>query len=207
MKLYTSEGSDVKASGQCSELRCCIICSSESYSLAGGPVDILVSKKKLLCFAAVLLASLAVASPQQSSPSSAGVSQSGAPQSGPTQTQPTASPASQPPDPPSQTAKPNPPGNQPATAAPNIPDTTVTVNTRLVQLDVVVTDHKGNPIKDLKKEDFTVLEGGQPQQIATFSFQQPKPVDASKPASPPHALPPGVYGNRSDAVASSQTAL
>ena len=89
----------------------------------------------------------------------------------------------------------------------HIPDTTLTVNTRLVSLDVVVTDKRGNPETGLKKEDFTILERGQPQRIASFNLQQPKPADASKSASAPPPLPPGVYGNRRAVVASSQSAL
>jgi VWFA-related protein len=45
-------------------------------------------------------------------------------------------------------------------------------NTRLVVVDVVATDNKGNPIPDLKAEDFAVLEDGKPQKISAFSFKQ-----------------------------------
>jgi VWFA-related protein len=45
--------------------------------------------------------------------------------------------------------------------------------TRLVVLDVVATDSKGQPVSDLKAEDFTVLEDGKPQQLADFNFQRP----------------------------------
>ena len=89
----------------------------------------------------------------------------------------------------------------------HVPETTLTVNTRLVSLDVVVTDKSGNPATDLKKEDFTILERGQPQRIASFNLQQPKLVDANKPASVPPPLPPGVYGNRREEVATSPSAL
>ncbi len=41
-------------------------------------------------------------------------------------------------------------------------------HSRLVMLDVVVTDHAGNPVTGLHKDDFTVLEDGQPQRIANF---------------------------------------
>jgi VWFA-related protein len=42
------------------------------------------------------------------------------------------------------------------------------VNTRIVILDVVVTDKKGNLVTDLKQSDFTVLEDDQPQVIKSF---------------------------------------
>jgi VWFA-related protein len=41
-------------------------------------------------------------------------------------------------------------------------------NSRLVLLDVVVTDKTGLPIRGLTKDDFTVFENGQPQKIASF---------------------------------------
>ena len=42
------------------------------------------------------------------------------------------------------------------------------VNTRIVVLDVVVTDKKGNVVTNLKQDDFSVLEDKQPQTIRTF---------------------------------------
>jgi VWFA-related protein len=46
----------------------------------------------------------------------------------------------------------------------------LTVNARVVVLDVVITDKKGNPVKraDLKKDDFTVYEDGKPQVVKSF---------------------------------------
>jgi VWFA-related protein len=43
--------------------------------------------------------------------------------------------------------------------------------TRLVQVNVVVRDHKGHPVADLKKEDFTISEEGKPQEISFFSVE------------------------------------
>ncbi|HET9840122.1 MAG TPA: VWA domain-containing protein [Candidatus Angelobacter sp.] len=48
--------------------------------------------------------------------------------------------------------------------------------TRLVVIDVVATDGKGEPVPGLKAEDFTVLEDGKPQKISGFTFQQGIPV-------------------------------
>lgn len=45
--------------------------------------------------------------------------------------------------------------------------------TRLVILDVVAVDEKGQPIPDLTAEDFTVLEDGKPQKLSDFSFHHP----------------------------------
>ncbi len=38
-------------------------------------------------------------------------------------------------------------------------------------MNVVARDKKGNLIRDLKREDFTVLEDGQKQQISSFDFE------------------------------------
>lgn len=49
-------------------------------------------------------------------------------------------------------------------------DEVVRITTNLVQLDVVVTDAKGNQVTDLKSEDFEVLQDGRAQQITNFSY-------------------------------------
>jgi VWFA-related protein len=43
--------------------------------------------------------------------------------------------------------------------------------TKLVQLNVVVQDKKGNPVTDLKKEDFEIKDGGKVQTISLFSME------------------------------------
>ena len=50
--------------------------------------------------------------------------------------------------------------------------TRMRVTTELVLVNVVVRDKKGNPVADLKKEDFTVFEDGQKQQVSSFDFEK-----------------------------------
>lgn len=69
--------------------------------------------------------------------------------------------------------------------------TTVRSNTRLVVVDVVATDSKGQPVTGLNAGDFTLLENGTPQKISDFSFQHP--VEAT--AAPAPSLPPNVVSN------------
>lgn len=69
---------------------------------------------------------------------------------------------------------------------------TIRSSTRLVQLSVIALDGKGEPLTGLKKEDFTVLDEGQPQNISFFSCGTPPP------ASRPPALPPNYFTNRFD---------
>jgi VWFA-related protein len=68
---------------------------------------------------------------------------------------------------------------------------TYRANSRLVIVDVVATDSKGNPIRDLKAEDFTVLEDGVRMQASSFTQRmaavQPKhsvPTKTSSAAAP-----------------------
>jgi VWFA-related protein len=51
------------------------------------------------------------------------------------------------------------------------PASSIRVTTELVLANVVVRDKKGNLIRDLKKEDFTLFEDGKKQQISTFDFE------------------------------------
>lgn len=59
-----------------------------------------------------------------------------------------------------QTTSPTPPDD----------DEVVKISTNLIQLDVTVTDSKGNPVTGLKPEDFEVFENGKKQKITNFSF-------------------------------------
>lgn len=63
--------------------------------------------------------------------------------------------------------------------------------TRLVQVSVVVHDGHGQPVADLKKDEFTLTERGKPQAISFFSV-----ASAASPASPLPPLPPHVFSNR-----------
>jgi len=62
-------------------------------------------------------------------------------------------------------------------------------STHLVQVNVVVHDKHGEPITSLKKEDFTVLERGKPQQVALFS------INGTASAAPATPLPPHIFSN------------
>src|SRR5438105_14204474 len=77
---------------------------------------------------------------------------------------------------------------QPAT---DIPAPTIRVNTRMVLVDVVATDKNGQPIKDLKPQDFVIEENGKKQKIASFTT----PDEIAKASTPP-SLPPGIYSNQ-----------
>ena len=56
-------------------------------------------------------------------------------------------------------------------AKPAVAPSAIHVTTELVLVNVVARDKKGNPVRDLKKEDFTLYEDGKKQQISTFDFE------------------------------------
>src|SRR5580700_6447468 len=61
---------------------------------------------------------------------------------------------------------------QPAPAASTGDATTIHVETREVPVDTVVTDKKGNYVRDLTVKDFKVWEDNKEQPIKSFSFQE-----------------------------------
>ncbi|HVB33118.1 MAG TPA: VWA domain-containing protein [Patescibacteria group bacterium] len=83
---------------------------------------------------------------------------------GPIQPPPTSQP--QPGAPPQQAPPPR-PGQQPEPG--NLPQYTVTVQTEVVNVDVIVTDNNGDPIPGLKEQNFRVFDDGVPQTITNFS--------------------------------------
>lgn len=78
-------------------------------------------------------------------------------------------------------------------------DEVVKISTNLVQIDVSVTDRKGNVVRDLKPEDFEIYENGKKQTVSAFSFissaseqkedKSPQPGTVGVPV-PPAALRP-----------------
>src|ERR1039457_2096751 len=48
---------------------------------------------------------------------------------------------------------------------------TFKAQTELVLVNVTVRDKSGNPVRDLKPEDFTVLEDNKPQKVSTFDIE------------------------------------
>lgn len=57
---------------------------------------------------------------------------------------------------------------------------TFRATTRLVVINVTVTDRNGRPVEDLTKDDFEITEDGKPQKIAVFEFQRLEPPERSE---------------------------
>jgi len=79
---------------------------------------------------------------------------------------------------------------------------TIRVTTRLVQVNVIVSDKNG-PVANLKREDFTLFDGKKARDIATFSISTAPPKSAAAPRPTPEATriaktPPTEFSNRID---------
>jgi VWFA-related protein len=75
------------------------------------------------------------------------------------------------------------------TATPDSGNTVATIKTkvRLVLVDVVVTNSRGEAVTGLHKDDFQILEDGKPQSISTFEEHHGAPPTQIKlPTLPPH---------------------
>ena len=57
---------------------------------------------------------------------------------------------------------------QPQPQPAEIPKLTETMDIRVINVDVVVTDKKGNPVSGLTKDDFELYENGVPKKISNF---------------------------------------
>jgi VWFA-related protein len=78
------------------------------------------------------------------------------------------------------------------------PPPAIRATTELVLVNVVARDKRGNLVRDLKREDFTVLEDGQKQQVSSFDFEnidelalagQSTPTATGSEAAAPGAVP------------------
>ena len=77
----------------------------------------------------------------------------------------------------------------PSPTPPAADDDVVKISTNLIQLDVTVTDSKGNPVIGLKPEDFEVYENGKKQKITNFSFVSGAGQKIETPANPNDKVP------------------
>jgi VWFA-related protein len=78
----------------------------------------------------------------------------------------------------------------------------IRVDTRLVEVNVIVRDQNNRPVEGLTKADFTIFDRNKEQKIALFSVGSVHKFD--KPAAP---SPAGVYTNRPEQRAESPTSI
>ena len=88
----------------------------------------------------------------------------------------------------------------PQAGIPQTPAPTLTVTTREVLMDVVVTDASGRPVPGLTAADFKVTEEGEPQTIRRLVEHAPMSAsDQARLAAPP-TLPPNTFTNYTPVV-------
>jgi VWFA-related protein len=88
-------------------------------------------------------------------------------------------------------------------AAAQKPGPAIRVATRLLQVSVIVDDKKGEPVSGLTKNDFTLLDQGQPQRIAFFSEETDRPHEAA----PTTQRPANVFSNQFEANSGAPTSV
>jgi VWFA-related protein len=72
-------------------------------------------------------------------------------------------------------------------------NTTIHATTRWVLVNVVATDKQGLPVQDLKRDDFSILEDGKTQPLASFSVEK---LAVAKTSGKARSLPEHIYTNR-----------
>ena len=75
------------------------------------------------------------------------------------------------------------------------PQLTFRVETNYIEVDAVVTDSQGRFIRDLKREDFEVLEDSRPQKVDLFSLVDIPLERADRPVYRPTPVIPDVATN------------
>jgi VWFA-related protein len=96
-------------------------------------------------------------------------------------------------NPQSQTPPVNPrQGPAPPAARPAGAKGTIRTAVDLVEIDALVTDRDGKPIKGLTKEQFSLTENGRPQTISTFEYNDVEKIETAAAAGqPPITIPLG----------------
>lgn len=83
----------------------------------------------------------------------------------------------------------------PATPAQNQQDEVVRITSNLVQLDAVVTDEKGNHVRNLSASDFEIYQDGKPQKITGFTYVNTEnPAKSTSPDTNDKNTPPQPTG-------------
>src|SRR5215467_517447 len=67
----------------------------------------------------------------------------------------------------------------------------IRVNSQLVEINVVALNRAGQPVVDLTKEDFEILDNGKPQEVRFFALEA-----KTEHAAAPTPLPEHVFSNK-----------
>ena len=89
-----------------------------------------------------------------------------------------------------------------AQQSPDQPPVVLKATARLVQVSVIAQDGKGQPITDLKKDDFRIKVNGKDQPIKIFSMDSSGALPKSE-----EKLPPDVFTNRMEVKPGQQSSV
>jgi VWFA-related protein len=90
------------------------------------------------------------------------------------------------------------------------PSITLRTGTQVVALDVVVSDSKGQIIRDLPQDEFVISEDGKPQILRYFhEYNDTKTTDndPAPAAAPPPDLPPNIFSNAGQPTVSTSSVV
>jgi VWFA-related protein len=76
-----------------------------------------------------------------------------------------------------------------------LPPITFRAEINYVDVDAVVVDKQGNFVRDLRKDDFQILEDGKPQNVTAFALVDIPVVRAEQPLVTSHPIEPDVQSN------------
>jgi VWFA-related protein len=96
---------------------------------------------------------------------------------------------------------------QPAAPTSPVPQPPIVLKatTRLVQVSVIAQDGKGQPITDLKKDDFRIKVNGKDQPIKVFSMDSSGALPRTDPTA--DKIPPNVFTNRMEVKPGQQSSV
>ena len=86
-------------------------------------------------------------------------------------------------------------GQQSPAPPADLPDVTFTVEVNYVEVDAAVSDASGGAVKNLRADDFELLEDGKPQKISSFSFVDVPVERRERPLFAAQPIEPDVFGN------------
>lgn len=82
---------------------------------------------------------------------------------------------------------------------PQMPPITFRAEVNYVEVDAVVLDSQGRFVRDLRREDFQILENGKPQTVSNFALVEIPVTRQERPLFAPQAVEPDVRTNMSGA--------
>jgi VWFA-related protein len=84
-------------------------------------------------------------------------------------------------------------------------NTVIKTTSRIVNINVIAVDRKGNPVTDLTKQDFIIKDNGKERPVSLFSLERTDVPAAGAESKPAAATTPGTFTNHVEESASGVT--